>query len=84
MSSLFKFIMVAGACVTVLVSSNLLANAIENQTPPSYSGAGRWTIQQTLADGWLLLDTETGKLCVVPNASNPDQSVPCTNAPQRS
>jgi hypothetical protein len=70
-----------GACVTVLISAGLLANAIENQKQPGYSDAGRWTLQQTYDDGWLLFDSETGRLCSVPNAKNPNQQTHCTTRP---
>lgn len=44
---------------------------------------GRWMIQQTFTDGWLMYDSAEGRICVVPNAQNPDQTTRCTKSPDR-
>lgn len=83
MSNLQSMILAVGACVTVIISASLIANAIESQNVPGVSDAGRWTVQQTASDGWIVMDTATGKLCVIPNAQNADQTIHCTNEPRR-
>jgi hypothetical protein len=82
MTNLQTSLVTAAVCVTLLISAGLLGNAIENQKQPDYSDAGRWSIQQTFSDGWLLLDSATGAICVVPNAKSPDQTGYCSKKPQ--
>lgn len=66
---------------SLMISAAIVSNGIQHQNRPEIDPVGRYTVQQTFNDGWLMFDSATGKMCSVPNAQNPNQTISCTKGP---
>lgn len=83
MTRVYKLIVGLGACIALVISAALVADAISKLGPFTDDDLpNRWVIQQDLPDGLVMFDTATGRLCVVPTGQNNLQPIRCTKSPE--
>ena len=74
------YLILLAVSVTVIVSAHVVADGFRKSQPYA-SEVGRWTIQQSLSDGWNVFDTQTGKICTIPSGSGAQKIPVCSSAP---
>ena len=77
------YLLSALAAGTVLISSSLVAGALKQASndQSKLSDVGRWTVQNQYDGGWNVFDTQTGRVCSIPNGKIPGQTIICSNMP---
>lgn len=83
MTELHKYIVPLVGFGALVICADMISSAIRLQDTPEVSKVGRWTVQQNMADGWLVFDSVEGRMCTIPNASSGTQQANCAPSPPR-